>query len=144
MPYVIERSKLNDEHRRIISRLDRRCFPGDKREPFDDRTWWIVWHVRGKRRTPVGYAGYKESTLAGHVFFCRAGILAPHRRQGLHRRLIKARTQYARRMGYLGVVTYALKHNTVSANSLATCGFKLYTPKIEYAGPAFYMIKEFA
>ena len=40
--------------------------------------------------------------------------------------------------------TYTSRENTASANSLAGCGFKLYTPTIQYAGPAYYMIKEFA
>lgn len=147
MRYVIAKTPLTDAARRTIARLDRQCFPADTPEPLDNRTWWLVYAiVRGARdRTPIGYAGFKESSYPGHVFFCRAGILPKHRGRGLHKRLIKVRTQYARRCGYLGVVTYTSRDNTMSANSLIKCGFKLYTPTVEYAGEAaLYMIKEFA
>jgi len=143
MRYVVAKTPLTDSTRDIIARLDKQCFPADTPEPLDNRTWWIVWCLRGKTRQPVGYAGYKESNYPRHVFFCRAGILPAHRRQGLHRRLIKVRTAYARRSGYLGVVTYTTRVNTTSANGLVACGFKLYNPKVEYAGQALYMIKEF-
>lgn len=148
MRYVIAKTSLTDSTRAIIARLDKQCFPADTPEPLDNRTWWLVYHITGRgksqQRTPVGYAGYKEANYPRHVFFCRAGILPAHRRQGLHRRLIKVRTQYARRSGYLGVVTYTTRINTTSANGLVACGFKLYNPKYEYAGQALYMIKEFA
>jgi len=145
MRYVIAKTPLTPTSRADIARLDRQCFPADTPEPLDDRTWWLVYAIaRGARdRTPIGYAGFKESNYPRHVFFCRAGILPKHRGRGLHKRLIKVRTQYAKRQGYLGVVTYTTLANTRSANSLVGCGFKLYTPKVEYAGAALYMIKEF-
>ena len=144
MRYVIAKTPLTDSTREIISRLDKQCFPADKPEPLDNRVWWIVWCVKGRSRTPVGYAGLHRSTRPGCLFFCRAGVLPEHRRRGLHRRLITVRTAHARRGGYLGVVTYTSRENTTSANSLIRCGFKLYTPAVEYAGHSMYLIKEFA
>jgi ribosomal protein S18 acetylase RimI-like enzyme len=145
MRYVIAKSKLTAEVSRFLARLDKQCFPYDTPEPIDDeRTWWIAWQVLGKNsRLPVGFCASRPSVIPQHAYFCRAGVLTAHRRQGIYRRLIAASVSQARKDDYLGVLTYTSRENTASANALVSCGFKLYVPKYEYAGPAHYLIREF-
>lgn len=132
--YEIERlAKLTEGTAKILARLDRACFPLDDPEPHEGRTWWLCYEVRGKHRTPVGYAALKLIT-GGYAFLARAGVKKAHRRRGLHRRLIAVRIRHAKASGLAGVITYTSKENTASSNSLVRSGFKLYWPQEPWAG----------
>lgn len=72
----------------------------------------------------------------------RSGVVTKWRGQGLQKRLIKARVNMARRHGFSSVITYVLDWNLASANSLISCGFKLYTPNVKYAGNKAYYFKK--
>jgi len=125
----------NDHLAEVIRRLDEKCFP-DKdvhREPFGTTWWWIA---RDKTNgSPVGYAGLRYLTKPDDcAYFCRAGVIASHRGQGLQKRLIRARVAYARRQGWSGVLTYTSADNYPSANSLVSQGFRLYSPSFAWSG----------
>lgn len=146
MRYIIAKASLTEQTRAIVAKLDKHCFPHDTPEPIDEeRTWWIAWLVQGrsKQRTPVGFCAMRPSVIAQHAYFCRAGVALAHRRRGLYRRMIQASALDAKRKGFVGVVTYTSRENTDSANALVSCGFKLYVPPYEYAGPAHYLVRTF-
>ena len=106
--------------------MDAQCLPGDEPESKVGE-WWIG---RNEEGLPVCFAGGK---LYGDWFyFTRAGVLKPYRGLRLHRRLIQARINYARKEGLIGAFTYTSDWNHASANNLIRAGFtqskKLYRP----------------
>jgi GNAT superfamily N-acetyltransferase len=118
--------------------LDNECFPGEDSYIGEDVTHWVMWD--GDK--PVAYCSLRLCKY-GEVFMARAGVLNSHRGRGLHRRMIKARLQFAKRKGYKHAVTYVEKFNPASVNNLMRCGFKYYNPDYEYAGKDFlYFILE--
>jgi RimJ/RimL family protein N-acetyltransferase len=120
-----------DTARRQIEQLDRDIFPKDSPEPIDNRYWWVVETESG---VAVGFAGLKPLSNEPHGFFCRAGILASHRKRGLHRRLIVARLRYAASLNLRSVITYTVHDNSASINALIARGFQSYTPQEKWAG----------
>ena len=111
----------------LLDFLDLSTLPGD--EPYDKvgSVWWVAYD--GK--TPVGYAGIKRwgSTMA---FLCRAGVLKEARGQGLHRRLLRVREAWAKRLGIKTLITYTAPFNLQAANNLIRAGFVLYKPEEEW------------
>ena len=101
----------------------------------DDSLVWYAEAGTSPFDITVGYATARE--VPGVCLFLNsAGVRYHWRGQGLHKRLIKVRTKYAKRNG-LVAITYTSPDNIVSANNLISCGFKLYTPANEWVGPNF-------
>ncbi len=91
--------------------------------------WWIA--LDGDR--PAGFAGIVKSTLGeDYAYLARAAVLKPYRGQGLQKRLIRVRTHWARKHGFKYVVTDTSEDNHASANSLITCGFRLFEPPVRW------------
>lgn len=112
-----------------VTALDARCFPYDARYPLAGASWWLAEGPDGA----VGYAGAKLWELDGHVFLCRAGVVAGARGLGLQKRLIRARVAWAKRLGAKGCYTYT-RDNPASANSLISCEFKTFEPLYRWGG----------
>jgi GNAT superfamily N-acetyltransferase len=110
--------------------LDHRCFPHDTRVRTDRDLWWLAYD--GKR--VVGYASAKVWESDNALYLARAGVLPEARRRGIQRRRIRARVQYARRLGLALLYTYTVPWNTASANNLAACGFRLWRPVKPWGG----------
>jgi len=117
--------KLPEHIRKLILQLDKRCFPSDTRCEASDSYWWFLYV--GRRL--AGYASLstrEEASGIGYLY--RAGVLHAFRGRGLQRRLIQARVKHARRLGLKQLITYTSRSNLASANSLISCGFRLYMP----------------
>lgn len=108
-----------------IFELDKQFF-GDCLAPHEKTVWWIA-------RSGSDVAGYAGARLAadGSLFFERAAVCKWARGYGLQKRLIRARLRWGRAQGCDYAITYTLD-NPPSANSLITCGFKVYAPAVPW------------
>lgn len=92
---------------------------------FDWGCWWLVC-CGGE---PIGFGGLVPSTHAPNSgYFCRVGILGPHRGRGLQLRLMRAVETQARRNGWDYVVSDTTD-NPASANNFIKAGYRLYQPQ---------------
>jgi|688.fasta_scaffold01478_48 predicted acetyltransferase len=126
----------------IVSKLDRKCFVGDSPVSLKDTYWWIAYNKVGN---PVGFSGLKlcrRKENKGLGYFSRAGVMKSYRGRGTQKKMIKARLRMARQLGLTHCVTYVKGFNLPSANSLISCGFKLYNPHYKWGGKsALYFLK---
>lgn len=118
----------NERIRHVLNMMDEHCFPMDELASKAG-WWWIAWWAG----EPAGFAGLRALAVEQHIgYLCRAGVLEHCRGHGLQKKLIRARIAYARRLGLRELVTDTTA-NIPSANSLISCGFKLYTPVTKWA-----------
>src|SRR5258708_4520544 len=95
-------------------------------------SWWLAFAANESREL-AGFCGltetYADPTLG---YLKRAGVLRPHRGQGLQRRFVRVREAKARRVGMRGLVTDT-SSNPSSANNLIACGYRIYEPDYPWA-----------
>lgn len=116
-----------------IHALDRLLLP--ESPPSDDTEFVGAWdgpHL-------VGYGGVRTAIRPwpGIAFMSRSGVVEGYRGQGLQKRMIRMRVRMAKRAGCCAVITYTTCDNAPSANSLISCGFKIYAPTTAYVGQGF-------
>jgi len=117
------------EIRKTLTRLHRETFPYDDMYDFEQGYWWVAYCGI----TPVGFAGIVPSARWRKTgYMCRAGVCKMFRGKGLQKRLIKARILQAKRLKWTHIITDTT-NNIPSANSLISCGFKLYDPLYPWA-----------
>ncbi len=120
--------KVNTKSKRVqntLNRLQKEILPTTAACDVTEGHWWIVYTEANKA---VGFAGMTQSAQFGDcAFFHRAGVMDEHLGNGLQKRLIKARINKAKSMGFNWAVSDTSK-NPPSANSLIHCGFKMYQP----------------
>jgi GNAT superfamily N-acetyltransferase len=115
----------NSSMKTLLLFLQKQILPSDVPYQPDRGHWWIAYAEDGK---PVGFAGLVRSTTWTDTgYLCRAGVLDGYTGHGIQKRLIKARLAQAKRLGWNWCITDTTK-NPASANSLISCGFKMYTP----------------
>lgn len=120
--------------------MDHFHFPGCEVGQLNESWVWIAYY----NNNPVGYASMRYLDKENYGYFSRAAINAHHRRKGLHKRLIRARINLAKREGWTGVLTYTAIDNIASSNSLIRLGFRLYNPEYKWAGKEFlYFMRKF-
>lgn len=113
-----------------ITAMDAQCFAdGSPAIANNEGAWWIAYAPEGQE---AGYCGVKPLPNGGGAYLCRAGVLWAFRGLGLQKQMIKRRFAYARKRGWLPVVTDT-HQNIASANSLMACGFRLYAPEEKWA-----------
>ena len=130
MQIVIKRvNALNPEMALALAKLQKTCLPQDT--PYDvSEGWWWIGYYNG---TPVAFAGLvKSSQWHGTGYLCRAGVLRVCQGKGIQKRLIKLRMRFAKKQGFTHVVTDT-RDNPASANSLISCGMKMYDPRSPWA-----------
>ena len=112
-----------------VQDLQSRIFTESDRVPVSSCHWWIA--EDGVK--PVGFAGLRD--IGDNIgFLCLSGVLPGARGNGLQRRMIHARTRWAKVSGFSTVITYTLVSNPASSNSLIGAGFRLYDPEIAWLG----------
>ena len=117
------------EVRADLNRLQKSCLPCDEPCNTDEGTWWIAYY----NDMAVGFGGVVRSAQwHGTGYMCRAGVMHIARGKGLQKKLIRARIRYARKVGWTHLVTDTTD-NHPSANSLISCGFKMYDPRSPWA-----------
>lgn len=94
--------------------------------------WWLATAPGGDS---AGFCGVKADTEGRWVYLIRAGVCEAYRGQGLQRRMIRVRLNWARRCTRAGAaITDTIPENTASSNNLIKAGFLLYTPAYPWAG----------
>jgi len=122
MAYTVRKAR-SAEDLQAVAELDARIFETDRRIQLGRAAWWLVRDGAG---SPVGFAGISWVRGGRRWMLARAGVLPEHRRQGLHRRLLRARERHARRLAsWAPIVTYTAATNTGSANSLLSAGYRV-------------------
>lgn len=111
----------------VIRGLHKRIFPTDD---FPDETTvdWVV--LDGD--TAVGFCMMaEESKEIGYMV--RAGIFSTYWGAGLHKRMIRTREMFARKIGMNIMITYTKIDNIQSSANLQKAGYQLYIPEKRYA-----------
>ena len=101
------------------------CMPFDDVDIKQDDAHWLVYD---ETDTPVAFASAKFRKKDNYVYFSRAGVLPCARGAGLQKRLIKARLNWAKKVGADTAYTYTVLKNYPSMLNLLKCGFKFYEP----------------
>ena len=105
--------------------LQKQCLPSDSICDIKKGHWWIAYD---EQMFPVGFAGMVRSyNFFDCGYLCRAGVVEKHQGKGIQKLLIKARERHAKRLGWNWLISDTTD-NPASANSLISCGFKLYNP----------------
>lgn len=110
---------------------------------FIGMSWWIAFAVVDGLEEPVAVAGMCHSALEEGTFYLnRSCVMAPHRGNGLQKKLIMARVARAKELKG----TYATSdsfENPPSANNLINCGFRAYWPasKWRIEGSMYWRLK---
>lgn len=109
----------------FIQEVDQRFFPEAPVKDIDNHYWFLL---KVNNQT-AGYCGVK--VLPNQVAeLTRAGIFESYQGFGYQKKMIKARERFAHRLGCTMVKTYCSVDNVQSANSLISCGYKLYIPEV--------------
>lgn len=126
--------KKDISYLQTIAQLDKKCFVGDSPVSLKDTFWWIAYNEVGN---PIGFSGLKlcrRKENRGLGYFSRAGVIKSYRGHGTQKKMIRARLKKAKEFGLTHCVTYVKGFNLASANSLISCGFKLYNPHYKWGG----------
>ena len=117
---------------RSLRQMDLACFPGDPKPRWTLNNWWVLW----ADGVEAGYGAMRfvEAYDGAAAYMTRVGILPRFRGRGLQKWLVRARVRYAKSVGVARVVTYTICENHPSSNNLIKCGFRVYQPKIQWAG----------
>lgn len=103
----------------------------------DNRDWWVL---KNGRNEIIAYCGTAYSE--GIAIFLRAWVIKSKRGKGLQKHMIKLRLNAAKQRKCKTAITYTMKWNYPSMNSLIGCGFKIYGPSWEYGGKEMVYFKK--
>jgi predicted acetyltransferase len=107
-----------------LSVLQKKCLPFDKPYETDHGYWWIAT----KDGVDCGFAGLVYSSRWSDCgYLVRCGVVADHRGFGLQKKFIRVRIRQANALGLNWLIT-STYDNPASANSLISCGFKMFDP----------------
>jgi GNAT superfamily N-acetyltransferase len=128
--YRIQRAWSEDDVA-AMKALERQQFPQDDPPVWDKpgAQWWVV----KLDDAVVAFAGGYLRESENMYYLSRSGVAPAHQGHGLQKRLIRVRIAAAKKKGAKGVFTYT-RNNPPSANSLISCGFKMYHPEWRYGG----------
>lgn len=113
----------------LVHALHKEIMPADSFYDHDGNHYWIVYIRQSKK--PIGFA--IGTNLGDGIFFLsRAGVLSAWRGQGLHKRLIKVREEFAKKWDFNYCITYVKQTNPQSFSSLMKCGYEVYQPDFPY------------
>lgn len=131
---------ISAEAERVIRKLHVQTFGPETKFYIEGSYWWIAY-CDG---LPIGFTGLKPFTAVGRAFLYRSGVLTAFQGNGLQKRFIRIRERLAKKIGLMRMVTYTSEDNLPSANSLISCGYKLYKPKTPWGiAHALYFAKDF-
>ena len=122
---VLKPKETNQHKTEQLLRLDSICFPDDSPITVKDGWWWLL----KDGPSIIGFAGLKIwRQIPTTGFLYRAGIIPRYQGCGLHKRLIKARIRFAKKLGMGRVATYTVSDNYPSMNALVSQGFRFWQP----------------
>jgi GNAT superfamily N-acetyltransferase len=118
-----------ESNRELLDDIQKACLPYDR--PYDTNFgyWWTATDALG---ICTGFAGLVHSVRWSDAgYLCRSGVLPACRGQGIQKKLIRARIKKAKQLGMNWLVTDT-RDNPASANSLISCGFKMFNPSVPW------------
>ena len=123
----------------VLDTLQAQTFPGDVSFNTKKGWWWVAY----EGDAPVAFAGLTPVLSWSRTgYLARCGVVDGHRGNGLQRKLIRKREDYAKKLGMVRVITTTF-NNPVSVNNLIARGFKTYTPeRVWGASNTIYWVKE--
>jgi len=93
--------------------------------------WWLAY--RDQSSAPVAFAGLIPSTYVKNAgYFCRVGVLEPHRGNNLQSRLMARIEAKARLCGWKQIISDTTD-NPASANNFIKRGWRIYSPPVWWA-----------
>jgi ribosomal protein S18 acetylase RimI-like enzyme len=136
--------------------IEAACLDGREHEadPVDltshDVEVWLAYDTDSLTSEPVAFGvladrGHGPTPDQSGWHLRMSGTLPEYQRQGIQRRLIRARVAHVRACGGAVVRTYTRPDNAESLRALGRCGFVPYRPEDRYAGDFMvYLRKEIA
>jgi len=107
-----------------LSVLQKKCLPFDK--PYD--TTHGYWWIATQDGVDCAFAGLVCSPWWSDCgYLIRCGVVPDMRGQGLQKKFIRVRIRQAKALKMNWVITSTFD-NPASANSLISCGFKMFDP----------------
>jgi len=107
-----------------LSVLQKKCLPYDKTYDTNHGYWWIAT----KDGVDCAFAGLVCSPWWSDCgYLIRCGVVPDMRGQGLQKKFIRVRVRQAKTLKMNWVIT-STYDNPASANSLISCGFKMFNP----------------
>jgi len=107
-----------------LSVLQKKCLPSDKLYDTNHGYWWIAT----QDGVDIAFAGLVCSPWWSDCgYLIRCGVLPNMRGQGLQKKFIRVRIRQAKALKMNWVIT-STYDNPASANSLISCGFKMFNP----------------
>ena len=107
-----------------LSVLQKKCLPYDKPYDTNHGYWWIAT----QDGVDCAFAGLICSPWwSDCAYLIRCGVVPNCRGQGLQKKFIRVRIRQAKALKMNWVIT-STYDNPASANSLISCGFKMFNP----------------
>jgi len=107
-----------------LSVLQKKCLPSDKLYDTNHGYWWIAT----QDGVDCAFAGLVCSPWWSDCgYLIRCGVVPDMRGQGLQKKFIRVRVRQAKTLKMNWVIT-STYDNPASANSLISCGFKMFNP----------------
>ena len=107
-----------------LSVLQKKCLPYDKPYDTNHGYWWIAT----QDGVDCAFAGLVCSPWWSDCgYLIRCGVVPDMRGQGLQKKFIRVRIRQAKALGLRWLITSTFD-NPASANSLISCGFKMFDP----------------
>jgi N-acetylglutamate synthase-like GNAT family acetyltransferase len=107
-----------------LSVLQKKCLPFDKPYDTNHGYWWIAT----QDGVDCAFAGLVSSPWWSDCgYLIRCGVVPDMRGQGLQKKFIRVRVRQAKALKMNWVIT-STYDNPASANSLISCGFKMFNP----------------
>lgn len=125
MSYKIVKVHADDDTEEVVRTLHDACWPHGSGYWDDTAEWWLANDHTGGA---VAFGGLRVSKTEGGGYLCRAGVHPFCRGNGLQRRLIQVRSQWAKKQGLRFLMTDTIYGNHHSANNLIEEGFRMFTP----------------
>jgi predicted acetyltransferase len=130
MNFIVTEIDYSKKSFAIVDKMQLICLPGDDICPIIEQS--DVWLVAKSGKHFAGFAGIRF--LYDDIWYlCRAGVMPKFQGRGLQKTLIKSRISAAKALGAKTIITDCTIVNYASANSLISCGFKLFEPNINWA-----------
>jgi len=119
--------RVNTRQSSVQTRLlqhQKKCLPYDKTNDTNHGYWWIAT----KDGVDCGFAGLVYSSRWSDCgYLVRCGVVSDYRGQALQKKFIRVRIRQAKALGLNWLIT-STYDNPASANSLISCGFKMFDP----------------
>ena len=122
-----------------VQKINNRHFNAEIYQDYDGAAWFVYY-----KGFVVGFCSCRVLE-GGTLYLTRAAIQPEHRGKGLHKRMLRVREAYGRRVGCGEAITYVAKDNMPSIMGLVKSNYKLYDPEYAYVGRSeyYYFIKSF-